>query len=57
LTEEKLGDISAQIEQSLKKSLKTLSQEDGVSYSSARKAMKLLKPWPYKITVTGLSSP
>jgi hypothetical protein len=48
LTEEKLGDISAQIEQSLKKSLKTLSQDDGVSYSSAQKAMKLLKPRPYK---------
>jgi hypothetical protein len=50
LTEEKLNDIGATLEQTPRKSLKRLAQENGVSKSSARMATQLLKLRPYKTT-------
>jgi hypothetical protein len=50
LTEEKLDDIGARLENSPRKSLKRLAQEAGVSKSSARNATKLLILKPYKCT-------
>jgi hypothetical protein len=46
-----LDDIAARIEHTPRKSLKSLTQETGVSKSSARRAKKLLKLRPYKTTV------
>jgi hypothetical protein len=51
LTEEKLGDIGARLEHTPIKSLKRLTQEAGVSESSARRATELLKLRSYKTTV------
>jgi transposase len=51
LTEEKLDDIGARLEHTPTKSLKHLAQETGVSKSSARTAIQLLKVRPYKATV------
>ncbi|XP_069673339.1 uncharacterized protein [Periplaneta americana] len=48
LTEEKLDDIGARLENSPRKSLKRLAQEVGVSKSSARVATKLLNLKSYK---------
>jgi hypothetical protein len=48
LTEEKLDDIGAR--HALRKSVKLLVPETGVSESSARKTTHLLKPRPYKTT-------
>jgi hypothetical protein len=48
LTEEKLDDIAARLENSPRKSLKRLAREAGVSKSLARNATKLLKLKPYK---------
>jgi transposase len=45
LTEEKLDDIGARLEHIPRKSLKRLTQETGVSESSARTATQLLKPY------------
>jgi hypothetical protein len=50
LTEEKLDDIGPGLEHTSRKSLKRLTQETGVSKSSARTATQLLKLRPYKIT-------
>ncbi|KAJ4433388.1 hypothetical protein ANN_15647 [Periplaneta americana] len=50
LTEEKLDDIGAQLEQSPQKSLTQLAQQAGVSRTSAHNATKLLKCHPYKVT-------
>jgi hypothetical protein len=51
LTEEKLDDIGARLEHTLRKSLKRLAQESGVSKFSARTAAQLLKLRPYRTTV------
>jgi transposase len=51
LTKEKLDDIGARFEHTPRKSLKRLTQETGVSKSSARTATQLLKLWPYKTTI------
>jgi hypothetical protein len=51
LTEETLDDTGARLETSLRKSVKQLAQETGVSITSARRATKLLKLHPYKTTV------
>jgi hypothetical protein len=51
LTEEKLDDIGARLRHMLKKSLKHLAQETGVSKSSARTPTQLLKLRPHKTTV------
>jgi hypothetical protein len=48
---EKFDDIGARITHTPRKSLKRLSQETGVSKSSARMATQLLKLRPYKTTV------
>jgi hypothetical protein len=48
---EKLDDIGARLEHKLRKSLKHLAKETGVSASSARAATQLLKLRPYKTTV------
>jgi transposase len=50
LTEEKLDEIGARLEHAPRKSLKHLAQETGVSKSSARTAIQLLKLKPYKTT-------
>jgi hypothetical protein len=44
LTEEKLDDRGARLEHTTRKSLKRLTQETGVSKSSARMGTQLLKP-------------
>jgi transposase len=51
LTEEKLGDIGAKLEHTPRKSQKRLTQETGVSKSSARRVAELLKLRSYKTTV------
>jgi cobalamin biosynthesis Co2+ chelatase CbiK len=51
LTEEKLDDIGAKHEHTSRKSLKCLAQKTGVSKTSARKAMHLLKLKHYKTAV------
>jgi hypothetical protein len=51
LTEEKLDDISYQVENSPGKFLWQLAQESGVSVGSAWKATKLLHIHLYKITI------
>jgi biotin operon repressor len=51
LTEERLGDIGARLEHTPRKSLKHLAPEIGVSKSSARTAMQMLKLRPYKTAV------
>jgi hypothetical protein len=51
LTEEKLDDISTQIEASPKKSLCLLALQCGVAGSTAHIGTKLLKLWLYKTTV------
>jgi hypothetical protein len=51
LTEEKLDDIGARLEQAPRKSLQRLAQEIGVQKSSARGATQLLKLRPYKTTI------
>jgi hypothetical protein len=50
LTEEKLDGMGARLEHALRKLLKHLAQETGVSNSSARRATQLPKLRPYKIT-------
>jgi hypothetical protein len=50
LTEEKLDDVGARLENTPRKSLKHLAQMTGVSKSSARMATQLLKLRPYKTT-------
>jgi hypothetical protein len=49
LTEEKLDDISCQLENSPRKSLRRLALQRGVSVGSAWTATKLLHIRPYKI--------
>jgi hypothetical protein len=49
LTEEKLDDIGARLERTLRNSLKRLAQDTGVSKSGARMATQLLKLRPFKI--------
>jgi hypothetical protein len=51
LTEEQLDDIGAILERTPRNSLKLLSQETGVSKSSARNATQLLNLRPYRNTV------
>jgi hypothetical protein len=51
LTEETLDDIGARLETSLRKFLKRLAQETGISRTSARRTTKLLKLRPYETTV------
>jgi hypothetical protein len=51
LTEEKLDDIGARLEHTLRKSLKCLDQETGVSKYSTRMAAELLKLRACKSTV------
>jgi hypothetical protein len=48
LTEEKLDDIVPRLEHTLRKSLKRLAQETGVSKSNAKTTTQLLKLRPYK---------
>jgi hypothetical protein len=50
LTEEKSDDTRARLKHTPRISLKRLTQETGVSKSSARTATQLLKLRPYKIT-------
>ncbi|XP_069683792.1 probable ATP-dependent RNA helicase DDX52 isoform X1 [Periplaneta americana] len=49
LTEEKLDEIGARLENTPQKSLKCLAQETGISKSSAAVATKLLKLKPFKV--------
>jgi hypothetical protein len=49
LTEEKLTDIQARLQLSPRKSLRRLSQETDVAYTTARRATKLLGFRPYRI--------
>jgi hypothetical protein len=51
LTEEKLGEIRAQPEQSPCKSLAMSCTRNGSIKKTARTATKLFKLWPYKTTV------
>jgi hypothetical protein len=51
LTEEKLDDVGARLENTLRESLKRLAQETGVPKSSASTATQYLKLRPYKTTV------
>jgi hypothetical protein len=51
LTEERLDDIGARLEHTLRKLLKRLAQETGLSKSSARRATQLLKLRPNKTAV------
>jgi hypothetical protein len=51
LREEKVDNIRVQLEHSPHKHLKSFAQELGVSKNTTRNATKLLKLWPYKITV------
>jgi hypothetical protein len=50
LTHEKVRDIEAGLQISLRKSLRRLAQETGVSLRSAFTATNLIKLRPYKIT-------
>jgi hypothetical protein len=51
LIEKKLGEIGARLEHTPLKSLSRLSQETGISKSSAAKSIKLLKIRPCKLIV------
>jgi hypothetical protein len=51
LTEEKFDDIRARLKHTPRKSLKRLAHETGMSKSSARKSIQLLKLRPCKTTV------
>jgi hypothetical protein len=51
LSEGKLDDIGTRLVYTLRKPLKRLAQETGVSMFSARTATQLLKLRPYKTTV------
>jgi transposase len=51
LTEEKLDEIGAQLEHTPRKSLRRLAQETGISISSARTAIRLLKHVTFKTVV------
>jgi hypothetical protein len=50
LTEEKIDAIAAKLEHKPQKSLRCHAQDIGISKSAAI-VMKLLKLWPYKLTV------
>jgi uncharacterized membrane-anchored protein YhcB (DUF1043 family) len=51
LTEEKLDDIQTRLKHTPRKSLKHLAQDTGMSETSARNAIQLLKFRPYKTSV------
>ena len=57
LTEEELDDIGYRLEQSPGKSLRSLSQEVGISYGSVQKATKLLKLDPCRLSKTQPGNP
>jgi hypothetical protein len=57
LTEEKLDEIGACLQQSPRKSLESLTQKTGLSNGSVRVATKLVKVQPYKPTVVNKLQP
>ena len=50
LTEEKLDEVGERLEHTLQKSLRRLAQETEILMTSVRRATKLLKLKPYKLT-------